>query len=77
MPDLSPDHDDRIRDFLTRHGGAAARLSREGESQGGVQGWTEVYARDGYALRCDWTSAGSRMEMSYTEIAPVPPLPKE
>jgi hypothetical protein len=29
-----------------------------------------VYANDGYALRCDWSTFGSREEMNYSEIAP-------
>ena len=70
MEDASPDHDDRLKDFFARHGGASTRQMRKGQSEGGVQGWSEVYANDGYALRCDWSTFGSREEMNYSEIAP-------
>ena len=70
MHDASPDHDERLRDFFSRHGGSSAQIARQGESTGGVQGWSEVYAHDGYALRCEWSSFGSRKEMNYLEIAP-------
>ena len=68
--DVSPDRDDRIRDFLVRHGGPSDRPSREEETQQGICGWAEVYAMDGYALRCDWSRVGTRHEMTYAEIAP-------
>jgi hypothetical protein len=70
MKDCSPDYEDRLKDFLARHGGAGTRADRVEESVKGVQGWSEVYARDGYALRCDWSAMGSRHEMTYSEIAP-------
>jgi len=72
MEDASPDHDDRLKDFFARHGGASARPMRKGQSGGGVQGWSEVYANDGYALRCDWSTFGTREEMKYSEVAPKP-----
>jgi hypothetical protein len=68
--DSSPDSRDRIEDFLARHGGARGEAKR-GQSGGGTQGWTEVYAADGYTLRCDWSRFGSRDEMKYAEIAPA------
>ena len=71
--DVSPDRDDRIRDFLSRHGGPAATPSREGEMQKGLKGWSEIYAMDGYALRCDWSKAGTRYELAYSEVAPSRP----
>jgi hypothetical protein len=43
---------------------------RKGQSAGGVQGWSEVYANDGYALRSEWSTFGSREEMKYAELAP-------
>jgi len=70
MEGASPDHDDRLKDFFARHGGASTRPMRKGQSGGGVLGWSEVYANDGYALRCDWSTFGSREEMNYSEIAP-------
>jgi hypothetical protein len=66
----SSDDADRIKDFLARHGGPCNRASKAGESAPGIQGWTEVYANDGYVLRCDWSSFGNREEMKYSEIAP-------
>ena len=68
--DISPDRDDRIADFLSRHGGPRGNAA-EGESQGGQQGWSEIYAMDGYTLRCDWSRMGSKDEMAYTEIPPA------
>ena len=70
MDDLSPDHDERIKDFLARHGGPGSPAMREGKSAGGVEGWSEVYARDGYALRCEWSTFGAKERMTYSEIAP-------
>jgi len=70
MEDASPDYDDRLKDFFARHGGASTRPMRKDQSGGGVQGWSEVYANDGYALRCNWSTFGSREEMNYSEIAP-------
>jgi hypothetical protein len=68
--DESPDRDERIKDFFARHGGAGSLTPRKGESEGGVQGWSEVYACDGYALRCEWSAFGSKEKMTYSEIAP-------
>jgi hypothetical protein len=70
--DPSPDSADRIRDFLERHGGAAARRDRAGEIVAGICGWSEVYAADGYVLRCEWSRIGGRQEMSFTEKPPRP-----
>ena len=70
MDDASPDHDDRLNDFFARHGGASTRTLRRGQSAGGIQGWSEAYANDGYTLRCEWSTFGSREEMKYSEIAP-------
>jgi hypothetical protein len=71
MKDASPDHDDRLRDFFARHGGPSTREPREGQSAGGLEGWSEVYANDGYALRCDWSTFGTYEEMKYSEAAPA------
>jgi hypothetical protein len=65
----SPDQEDRIKDFLTRHSGPG-KETRSGESQAGLKGWSEVYAADGYTLRCDWTTYGGAVEMAFSEIAP-------
>jgi hypothetical protein len=75
MKDTSPDHDERLSDFFARHGGAAARPVRHGQSAGGLQGWSEVYASDGYALRSEWSTIGTLEEMKYSEISPteIPP----
>jgi hypothetical protein len=68
--DRSPDRDDRIKDFLARHGGAGKQSNR-GESGGGTQGWYEVYATDGYRLRCEWSRMGDEEKMAFSEIAPA------
>jgi hypothetical protein len=67
----SPDSQDRIREFLARHGGPSPRPSRAEITQSGVCGWSEVYAADGYRLRCDWSRMGSREEMRFSEISPA------
>lgn len=68
----SPDSSDRIEDFWNRHGGPAAVQSNEEETIPGVKGWSEVYAADGYTLRCDWSKIGSQQEMQYIERPPPP-----
>jgi hypothetical protein len=67
--DASPDSEDRIRDFLARHGGAG-EARKAGKDRSGSRGWYEVYAADGYKLRCDWARTGGREEMKYAEVAP-------
>ena len=65
----STDNDDRIRDFWARHGGPAPRRDA-GEIVAGLCGWSEVYAADGYALRCEWSRIGGRQEMQFIEKPP-------
>jgi L-alanine-DL-glutamate epimerase-like enolase superfamily enzyme len=71
MREASPDHEERVADFYARHGGRAARVTTEVESIPGIQGWSEVYAADGYTLRCDWSIQGSYEGMKYSELAPA------
>jgi hypothetical protein len=66
----SPDSGERIEDFLARHGGPSGRHAQAGEGVAGISGWSEVYAADGYTLRCEWSRSGDHQEMRYTEIAP-------
>jgi hypothetical protein len=68
--DVSPDREDRIRDFLARHGGAGSIPRRGGKVLSGEGGWYEVYAADGHKLRCEWTRLGEREELKYSEVAP-------
>jgi hypothetical protein len=68
--DVAPDHDERIRDFFARHGGPGAQSRRKGESPDGMQGWSDVFAADGYKLQCSWSRLGSRASMQYSEIPP-------
>lgn len=70
MKKMSSDNDERIEDFLRRHGGPCQRAPREGERAGGLEGWSEIYSADGYTLRCDWTQMGSRLELTYAEKPP-------
>jgi hypothetical protein len=65
------DDEDRISDFLSRHGGAGTTPARRGESSGGLAGWSEVFAADGHVLRCDWSKQGTRSEMSFVERPPT------
>jgi hypothetical protein len=69
----SPDTDDRIRDFWNRHGGPGLRRSEAGEFDPGASGWSEVYAADGYTLRCEWTQIGDRHTMKFMEKPPQTP----
>jgi hypothetical protein len=69
----SPDTDDRIRDFWDRHGGPGSRRSEAGDIVQGASGWSEVYAADGYTLRCEWTSIGERHSMKFMEKPPQAP----
>jgi len=68
--DVSPDGEDRIQDFLNRHGGAGSRPVAKQHDSGGSSGWSEIHAADGYVLRCDWSRFGSREEMRFTELPP-------
>jgi hypothetical protein len=62
------DDADRTRDFLARHGGPASAPTRLGQSDGGLQGWSETEAADGWILRCDWSRLGTVEEIKYAEI---------
>lgn len=66
----SSDGNERVRQFLSRHGGPGAIGEREAESEQGTRGWSEVYAADGYALRCEWSKMGEKIEMLFREIPP-------
>lgn len=68
----SADKEERVRDFLARHGGPAARAERAGDIVAGLCGWSEIYAADGYALRCEWSKIGGRQEMQFIEKPPRP-----
>jgi hypothetical protein len=66
----SPDNSDRIRDFFARHGGPSSRAGTAQETTPGVSGWSEVYAADGYTLRCDWSCSGTLHKMQFNENPP-------
>jgi hypothetical protein len=66
----APDNDDRIQDFWARHGGPSPRPS-ESTDNNGASGWSEIFAADGYVLRCEWNSIGGRLEMQFIEKPPV------
>jgi len=68
--DRSPDADDRIEEFLARHGGPGAPL-QETFGAGGVSGRWEIRAGDGYTLLCNWSRTGSRQEMEFSEVPPA------
>jgi hypothetical protein len=59
-----------MQDFLSRHGGAGTSQPREGTLDS-ARGWSEVYAADGYTLRCDWSRTGTRGEMTFSELPPA------
>ena len=68
--DMTPDHQDRIDDFLARHGGGGSTPKRDERNASGDEGWYEVYAADGYCLRCEWSCMGGREELRFFEVAP-------
>jgi hypothetical protein len=67
---LSVDHQDRIEDFMKRHGGPAPAASRKGWIDAGYRGWSEIYAADGYVLRTEWSRSELRGTMNVSELAP-------
>jgi hypothetical protein len=67
--DVSPDSEDRIRDFMGRHGGPGSPR-RHSMDPFGYRGWYEIYAADGYCLRCEWSRTGGRQELKFSEIGP-------
>lgn len=67
--DVSPDSRDRIQDFISRHGGMGPPR-RQAIDPAGLRGWYEIYAADGYCLRCDWSRMGGREELKFAEIGP-------
>ncbi len=67
--DASPDGEERVQDFLDRHGGPGA--SPAAGTIDPARGWSEVYAADGYTLRCDWSRTGTREEMNFAELPPT------
>jgi hypothetical protein len=42
--------------------------ARLDETELGTSGWSEAYAKDGYALRCDWSRVGCKEEMQFVEL---------
>jgi hypothetical protein len=62
------DDADRTRDFFARHGGPATVPPRHGQSSGGLQGWSETQAADGWVLRCEWSRLNEVEEIKYSEI---------
>ena len=66
--DDSPDGEDRVEDFLARHGGPGSAPARGNINP--ALGWSEVYAADGYTLRCDWSREGTKEEMKFSELPP-------
>jgi hypothetical protein len=66
----SADQQDRIEDFMKRHGGPAPAASRQGCIDAGYRGWSEIYAADGYVLRIEWSRSELRGTMNVSELAP-------
>jgi hypothetical protein len=69
-PLLSADHQDRIEDFMKRHGGPAPAASRQERIEAGYRGWSEIYAADGYVLRTEWSRSELRGTMNVSELPP-------
>jgi hypothetical protein len=70
--DISSDKADRMRDFFARHGGPSGDPIHHVETERGTSGWSETYAKDGYALRCDWSRVGGKEEMQFAELRRPP-----
>jgi len=45
-------------------------MRRAGNDRSGLRGWYEVYAADGYTMRCEWSRTGGLEELRYAEVAP-------
>ena len=67
---IAPGGEDSIADFFARHGGRGLVHERAGDRELHTRGWWEVYAADGHKLRCEWSKAGTRTQMNFTEIPP-------
>jgi hypothetical protein len=67
---ITPDDEARIADFFSRHGGPGLIQQREGNTELHTRGWWEVYAADGHKLRCEWSKAGTKTQMNFSEITP-------
>jgi len=67
----SADHQDRIDDFIKRHGGSAPMAGRQERFDGGYRGWSEIYAADGYVLRTEWSRSELRATMNVSELPPI------
>jgi hypothetical protein len=68
---IALDGDERIAEFLARHGGPGLIHKTEGNGQQDTLGWSEVFAADGYKLRCEWSKAGTKTQMNFSEIPPL------
>jgi hypothetical protein len=67
---IAVDGKERIADFFSRHGGPGLIHEMEGNRAQHTVGWSEVSAADGYKLRCEWSKAGTKTEMNFSEIPP-------
>jgi hypothetical protein len=68
---LSADHQQRIHDFMQRHGGPAPSPRRQGRLDAGYRGWSEIYAADGYVLRTEWSRSELRATLNVAEFLPI------
>ncbi len=68
--EISIDHQDRVADFKSRHGGSIDSASRSERSESGCRGWSEIYAVDGYVLRVEWSRFEMRAAMRIVEFRP-------
>jgi hypothetical protein len=69
-PEHSADHQDRIADFLKRHGGPAVSTIRQERIDAGYRGWSEIHAADGYILRTEWSRFELRSTLNVSELPP-------
>jgi hypothetical protein len=66
---LSADHQERVDDFMKRHGGPASSPRRHGRLDSGYRGWSEIDAADGYVLRTEWSRSELRVTLNVAEYS--------
>jgi hypothetical protein len=60
-----------LRILFARHGGPGVIHEMEGNGEQHTLGWSEVFAADGHKLRCEWSKAGTKTDMTFLEIPPL------
>jgi hypothetical protein len=69
-PQMPTDFEDRVKEFLHRHGDQLPSTRTEGALDHGLRGWMEIQSRDGYVLRIEWSKSALRSAFVATERGP-------